>query len=283
MKRMDNICKQEEVKSENDFRDFAVFVSSSDSYSDIWSLFFDLFHKYWPEYKGTIYLQTQEKEYSHPYLNIICTKVGKQKYFGQTLRAGLDKIPNENILLIMVDYIFMGKVNHQKIMSYYSFFSNYDVDSLRLVEEKFEYYKDTIHPDIKQCFPPAAHRFFSYQIAFWRKKILKEMTLPHESPWTSEWYGDKRASIIPIKLYSIKKEIERPIPYDLRGCLHQGKWLNNAVDFLNTIHYEMDFGQRGHYTNEYNSFKTKLMLSYKMRLDGLKGSYFDLIKRKYFR
>ena len=42
-------------------KDLAVFVSSSDNYSDIWDLFFDLFYKYWPEYKGKIYLQTQKK------------------------------------------------------------------------------------------------------------------------------------------------------------------------------------------------------------------------------
>lgn len=263
-------------------KDFAVFVSSSDNYSDIWDLFFDLFYKYWPEYKGPIYLQTQEKEYTHPNLNIICTKVGKMKYFGQTFRAGLDKIPNENILLIMIDYIFMGKVNHQKMVSYYTFFSNHDMDSLRLVEERFEHCQETDNPNIKQCFPPAPHRFFSYQIAFWRKDALKEMALPHETPWTSEWYGDKRASIIPIKLYSIKKEIERPIPYDLRGCLHRGKWLSNAVDFLNGINYQIDFDKRGYYTNEYASFKTRIELSWKLRMDGLKGSYWDLIKRKYF-
>ena len=69
---------------------FSIFVSSSDNYSDIWDVFFDMFKKMWPEYNGQIYLQTQEKEYQHEGLNIICTKVGKLKGFGETLRAGLD-------------------------------------------------------------------------------------------------------------------------------------------------------------------------------------------------
>lgn len=262
-------------------KDFAVFVSSSDNYSDIWDLFFDLFYKYWPEYQGKIYLQTQEKDYKHPNLNITCTKVGKLKYFGMTLRAGLDKIPEENILFIMIDYIFMDKVDNQRIMKYYNFFKSHDVDSLRLVEEGFKHYNNTDDPDIKQCLPPAPNRFFSYQIAFWRKKMLKEMALPHENPWSSEWYGDKRAHIIPLKLYSIQEGIIKPIQYDSRGCLHRGKWLNNAVNFLQSIHYPIDFSKRGIYTNEYKKFTTYLKLSWMLKKDGLKGGYWDLFKRKY--
>lgn len=262
---------------------FAVFVSSSDDYSDIWDLFFDLFCDYWPEYingGGKIYLQTQTKEYNHPSLNIFCTKVGKLKYYGEMLRAGLDKVQEDNILFVMIDYIFMGKVDNQKLICYYDFFTLNDVDSLRLVEERFNNYRDTSNPDIKQCFPPAPNRFFSYQIAFWRKEKLREIVLPHESPWSSEWYGDKRAHEIPLKLYSIKENIPRPILYDLRGCLHRGKWLDIAVDFLERINYKIDFSRRGYYTDEYNSIRTRLKLSYRLKLDGLKGSWLDLLKRK---
>lgn len=259
---------------------FSIFVSSSDNYSDIWNIFFDLFYKYWPEYNGKIYLQTQNKEYSHDKLNIVCTKIGNIKNFGASLRAGLNVVDGENILFIMIDYIFMGKVNHQSILKYYDFFISHDVDSLRLVEEKFENYRNTDCEDIKQCLPPAKHRFFSYQIAFWKKSKLKEMALPHETPWSSEWYGDKRAHLMPLKLYSIKENIKLPIPYDLRGCLHRGKWLDNAIEFLNSINYNFDYTQRGIYTNEYKSFKTYLKLSLKLKIDGLKGSYWDLLIRK---
>lgn len=264
-------------------KDFAVFVSSSDNYSDIWDLFFDLFYKYWPEYQGKIYLQTQEKDYKHPNLNIVCTKVGKLKYFGMTLRAGLNKIEEENILFIMIDYIFMGKVDNQRIMRYYDFFQSHDVDSLRLIEEGFNHYTNTENPEIKQCLPPAKNRFFPYQIAFWKKNILKEIVLPHESPWSSEWYGDKRAHIMPLKLYSIHNNVSQPIPYDPKGCLHRGKWLNNAVSFLKSENYPINFQSRGLYTNEYQNLGTHIKLSWMLKKDGFKGGYLDLIKRKYFK
>lgn len=257
---------------------FSIFVSSSDSYSDIWDVFFDMFKKMWPEYNGQIYLQTQEKDYQHEGLNIVCTKVGKIQGFGETLRTGLDKIKDDNFLFIMIDYLFMGKVDNQKMENYYTFFKTHDVDSLRLIEEKFTNFKDTENVAIKQCLPPAPHRLFSYQLAFWRKDIFKLMALPHETPWSSEYYGDKRAHLLHLKLYSIKDNGLMPIIYDARGCLHRGKWLDNAVEFLQKEHYNVDFSKRGYYDNDYQ--KSYWAVSWMIKRDGLKGSYWDLLLRK---
>ena len=119
---------------------FSIFVSSSDSYSDIWDVFFDMFQKFWPEYCGNIYLQTESLDYHHDGLNILCTKVGKHTAFGATLRAGLDKVPNENVLFIMIDYIFMGKVNHGKVIELYKYFVRNNLASLCLKHQNLPSY-----------------------------------------------------------------------------------------------------------------------------------------------
>lgn len=89
-------------------QDFSIFVSSSDKYSDLWPVFFKLFKRMWPEYDGVIYLQTENKNYSYPNLNIKCTNIGKQKSFGTALLSGLNKVKEKNILFFMIDYILMG-------------------------------------------------------------------------------------------------------------------------------------------------------------------------------
>ena len=263
-------------------KDFAVFVSSSDNYSDIWNLFFDLFHKYWPEYNGTIYLQTQEKEYSHPNLNIICTKVGKLKYFGETLRAGLNKIPNENILLIMIDYIFMGKVNHKMITAFYDFFCQKNLDSLCLRKQSFNHFTPSHNPLLIKAEPPTHKIMFGYQIAFWKRELLHEMALPHENPWMSEWYGSERAEKMNLHIECLRNDKDAPIIYDMRGCLHQGKWLENAVTFLNDQKYAIDFSKRGLYNDDkgYRSLKYRIKIKWVIFKTGIMGSYWDLLKRK---
>ncbi|MDR3651540.1 MAG: hypothetical protein P4L34_01060 [Paludibacter sp.] len=257
-----------------------IFISSADSYSDIWPIFFDLFKIYWPEYSGKIYLNTEEKTFSTEGLNIICTQVGYNKTFGITFRKGLDQIKSENILLMMIDYIFMGKVNNKKIFEYFNFFVEKKLDSLCLTNQQYPNTKETDHKELFMVTSPAPYIMFSYQIAFWKKSMLYQMALPHEDPWTSEWYGTLRAEKMHIKLAAVINEKYNPIPYHLAGCLHKGKWLSEAIEHLKSINYNVDFDKRGYYHELPNTIKSRIIIKWKIVKVGLLGSYSDLIKRK---
>lgn len=259
---------------------YTVFVSSSDNYADIWKVFFDLFKKYWPDFEGDIVLNTEVLDYHHEGLSIKCTKVGKLGSFGKVFRAGLNTIQSDNVLLMMIDYIFMGDVNHIKIEDYFQFFVKDDLDSLCLEYQGYPNILPTEHSEIVYVLPPAPHIMFSYQIAFWKKKVLFEMALPHENPWMSEWFGSQRAEKMKIKLACPKQEIKWPILYDLRGCLHQGKWLDNAMKFLDSINYKVDFDKRGYYQDGYSTLKYRFKAKYMIWSTGLQGSYWDLVNRK---
>ncbi|MFT4203274.1 MAG: hypothetical protein QM610_05115 [Chitinophagaceae bacterium] len=261
-------------------KEYTVYVSSSDAYSDIWDLFFDLFKKYWSGFDGQIVLNTETKSYHRPDLNIVCTQVGELGAFGKTFRAGLDKIATDAVLLIMIDYIFMGDVDVRKLDAYFNFFQSNDLDSLCLAAQYYPNRLPSQQEDLVLVHPPAPNVMFSYQVAFWKKAVLREMALPHENPWMSEWFGTRRAEKMRIKLAAVKTKRDAPITYDLKGCLHQGKWLQNAVDFLNGIQYHgIDFSRRGIYTNEYQTLLFRFKLKYTIWKTGLKGSYWDLIKR----
>jgi len=255
---------------------YSVFVSSSDSYSDIWDVFFDMFQKYWPEYSGNIYLQTENMEYHHDDLNIICTKVGKHPAFGATLRAGLDKVPDNNVLFIMIDYLFMGKVNHEKVTDLYQYFCKNNLVSLCLKDQNLPSYPCSDRQDVSRYM--VSDHVFNYQIAFWRKELLKEMALPHENPWTSEWYGNKRALKAKLDIRTINENACDVFVYNAAGCLHRGKWMNDAIAFLKEHHYTIDFDKRGVYEDDYKTVQTKFSIKKTMFLHGIKGSYWHRIK-----
>ncbi len=257
---------------------FAIFISSTDSYSDIWDVFFYMFKKFWPECDKKIYLQTEEKSYSYEGLNIVCTNVGKQKAFGATLRAGLDKIEEDNILFIMIDYIFMGFVETEKLDILYKYFCSQNLDSLCLKWQGLPGFACYDRKEINKYLP--SNHVFNYQIAFWKKSVLYEMALPHENPWTSEWYGNKRALQANLDIRTINKKMRPVFVYDAAGCLHQGKWLLNAVDFLRDINYNVDFSKRGFYKNDYNTLRVRIRIKLNMILHGLKGSYWCKIHRE---
>lgn len=258
---------------------YTVFVSSSDAYSDIWHLFFDLFKKYWPTFDGLIVLNTEELEYSRNDLNILCTRVGKRAHFGETLRAGLDHVKTDNVLLFMIDYAFMGQVDCKKLEDYYNYFLNSRADSLCLIHQNYPLTKPCSHPELLEVCPPAPNVMFSYQAAFWKKSILREMALPHENPWMSEWFGSLRATKMKIKLLCPVGTSGPVIKYDPRGCLHRGKWLTEAVDFLRSIDYDFDYSRRGYYSGEYKTLRYRIEAKLTIYSTGLKGSYWDLLCR----
>jgi hypothetical protein len=257
-----------------------IFLSSSDAYSDVWELFFMLFKKYWPEYTGTIYFNTQQKEIKVDGLNIICTKLGHLGSFGKEMRTCLDRIDSEDVMLMLIDFIFMDKVNDDKIRDYFYFYKNHNLDTLN-----FKYYRsinqyDTEHSDLIMVTPPAPHEYFNYQIAFWKKSVLYEMVLPHENPWTSEWYGTQRAEKMSIKQALVKGPVGSPINYDESGCLSRGKWHPVAVNFLNKNKITIDFTKRGIANmTEPQSILKKYKIKKMLITDGLKGSYWDLLMR----
>lgn len=260
-----------------------IFLSSSDDYSDIWELFFMLFKRYWPEYNGTIYLNTQEKEIKVDGLNVICTKLGHLGSFGKEMRACLDQIDSENVMLMLIDFIFMGKVNDNKVREYFEFFKRHDLDTIN-----FQYFNsmnqlETDNPDLVFVFPPAPMQsvYFNYQVAFWKKNTLYEMVLPHENPWTSEWYGSKRAEKMNIKQVLVKDTVGSPIIYDASGCLSKSKWHPVAVEYLKKEKIDIDFNKRG-YVNwgSKQTLKKRLLAKKMFVMAGLRGSYWDLFMRR---
>lgn len=257
-----------------------IFLSSADSYSDVWDLFFTLFKKYWPEYDGTIYLNTQEKEIKVDGLNIVCTKLGYLGSFGKEMRKCLDLIKSDYVMLMLIDFIFMDKVNDKKVKEYFEYFKNHNFDTLNFQYYPSENQTHLDNSDLIQVNPPAPHLFFNYQIAFWKKTVLYEMVLPHENPWTSEWFGAKRAEKMNIKQVLVKDNCS-PINYHPSGCLAKAKWHPVAVSFLKTQNINVDFSKRG-YTETLSkpTIKKKWQIKKMLIKDGLKGSYIDLWRRK---
>lgn len=220
---------------------YPIFISSSDAYFDLWPIFFDLFKKYWPEFDGLIYLNTEHKEFYFEGLNIICTHVGSNS-FGKTFRAGLDKVDSPYLLLIMIDYFFMEKVKNELMNDYFVFFKAQCLDSLCLIAKTYKNILPLKFKDVYKVIPPSQD-MFNYQIAFWNKTTLYQMVLPHETPWLSEWYGTLRANQMNLKLAFTATEI--PIQYLAEGALHKGKWVKPIVDFFTEISYSIDYTQRG--------------------------------------
>jgi hypothetical protein len=226
----------------------------------LWPVFFDLFEKYWPGFDGRIVLNTEELGFEHPGLDIQCTKVGRLGSFGKVFRAGLARVPSNNVLLIMIDYFFMGPVDEAKLQECFAFFAREDLDSFCLMPFAYKNTAPAGVLDFEIVVPPS-YDMFSFQVAFWKKNVLREMVLPHESPWLSEWYGTARANLMKVRLAVSGKAM--PIQYLAEGALHKGRWVSPMVEFLDGIKYRVDYLPRGFFVEHKASLYGRLVARYK--------------------
>lgn len=227
----------------------SVFVSSSDAYSDIWPAFFQIFRREWPDYKGTIYLNTEHKVFSYEGLNIVCTQVGKQSHFGETLHAGLRMVDGDVVLFFMIDYFIERKVDVAFLNQCYEEFLKQGPSTLFLCDIDFP----KIEPvkELKNCYrfvPSGRFNFssesgwFSFQAAFWRIADMLRLVAQWEDPWHAEFYGFLRSKIFRPEVWYMQKS---PVVYDKSGVLHnRGRWHRNALDRIDFSGIDIDFSKR---------------------------------------
>ncbi len=236
---------------EHDVNSCTVFVSSSDAYADIWPAFFALFKREWPSFRGVIYLNTEQSDFEFDGLRIICTKVGKRRGFGETLKAGLDRIcDGDVILLLMIDYFFEGKVDVEKLAKLHCCFRKENVDVLYLMPDKAVseamLAKDSRpYGHVRKLDIPR----FSFQAAFWKRSSLKKLVVNWEDPWHTEFYAQLRMRFMrPFPNIWMYQTVPLPIPYDPAGSLHGGgKWLMPVLDRIDMRGIDIDLSKRAIY------------------------------------
>jgi hypothetical protein len=223
---------------------FAVFYHTCDQYADLWEPFCHFFSKYWPDYSGKIYLNSEEKDFEYPGLNIVNLKVGTKNFSHREL-AGLARVEEKNILLMMDDLFLMGPVNTQAVMEYYEYFVSADLDSL--VFRDFASFEVKIPVNVREAsvvVPPSTD-MLSSQLAFWKKSSFMKLLNPDDGPWEMEWFGSMRANLSHVKLVCTNEAVIPSLP---EGGLHRGRWVEKIVQFLDDEAYDkIDLNTRGFY------------------------------------
>jgi hypothetical protein len=93
---------------------YALFVNTCDKFEDCWDPFFKLFAVYWPDFEGTIYLNTEYKEYTYENLNIVAVQGALKNNIPKTERAtwseclkwAMETIEEDVVLYLQEDYFF---------------------------------------------------------------------------------------------------------------------------------------------------------------------------------
>ena len=268
---------------------FSILINSTDSFEDCWIPFFTLFKKYWPNYSGKIYLNTETKDFIFPGLDIICIKNNIDSpnvkiTWSECLVRALNFIDSEIILYMQEDYFIKDFVKDELVNHYGILIeNNYKIDCLHITDQGPPCGKISNIENL--YFIPNKHKDrISCQAAFWRRDVLKEYLRPHESAWNFEWWGSKRASVFSHNFYVIDRNWVKLnsfeiIPYVFTAVIG-GKWNKEVVTISTNNNLNINFSNRGFFEPNIKSFTIRIKLKIKGLPVAIK-SYLDLLYSKF--
>lgn len=232
---------------------YSLFVNTTDSFEDCWMPFFTLFAKYWPSFKGQIYLNTERKEFRYPGLNIISIKNGVQdtksvSSWSTCLQDGLRMVTDEVVLYMQEDYFLESPVDVQRVEKLVELMLGHAVDCIHLTDQHSAGPFDVSeYPELWKMGKRDFHKI-SCQAALWKTSVLRSYIRSHENPWQFEMYGTLRAQLGPHQFYTLprnnRQQCEPAVPYIFTGVI-QGKWFEPVVQLFDKHKIKVDYTIRG--------------------------------------
>ena len=252
---------------------FAILVNSTDAFEDCWAPFFKLFKTFWPDYSGTIYLNTEEKYFVYEGLNIVSVQSGlRGSSWSKCLDYAINKIKEDSFIYMQEDYFLRSNVVHKQVLDFHMAFINNKLDCLHLTDQctKGPFIKDSVGEGIWAIQKGAKYRA-STQAAFWKKESLINIIRPWESGWDFERFGTARSVALSIDITCVnqdvyKQNINELMPYVFTGII-KGKWKPEVVPLFKKHEIDIDFNTRGFVGSQerywFSKTKTMIFMGYK--------------------
>ncbi len=263
---------------------FAILVNSTDTFSDCWAPFFLLFKKYWPDYNGKIYLNSEHKSFKIDGLEVISIESGlSSSSWSECLQYATKSIEEDFFIYMQEDYFLHSKVNNKLINKYFELFKINNFDCLHLTDQCNEgpFIKKTINPNFWEIPKKTKYRA-STQAAFWKKESFLKIIRSWETGWDFEKYGSKRSNKYLEKIMCINQNLHNInhneiIPYIFTGII-KSKWNPKIVDIFCNNNISIDYDKRGFVEDNLNpDFLDKIFTFLKILKSYCKNLIYELI------
>lgn len=230
---------------------YCVMLLSCDKYSDLWPVFFGQFEKYWPDYKGYIFLNTESLVYpqdkSKNQLKYSQRQFSPSTPWAYRLLQCLKQIDEEYVLLLLDDFILTDFVDNEEISRCITYMDN--DKSIACFN-----YLPTKGPSVCRAYDKYELKNrkspfrINLQAALWRKNFLIKFIRKHENPWQFESWGSIRARRYSDKIYHLRNDQKRIIIYPNGGVLADERWHEEeSIEIIKREGYDLDFSKRAVY------------------------------------
>lgn len=252
---------------EDQLKKISILVPSPDIRSELWGPHFHFLFKHWPDLLDKhsyipIYLVSNLKSYKHPRVQSIL--IGKEKSWSDDLKAGLESVKTEFVILLLDDYILTQDVNTKRLGQiihlmertngvYAQLYINPElndgpfadgIDDLiirakagdsfkKIIFKTKAFVKRVIFNDGSKDVWYGRYRN-SLQACIWRVKTLKRLLMPMESAWDFELIGSKRSEQITEPFYLVTKT---PV-FQYFQAASQKKYNRSAIEAINRLGFK---------------------------------------------
>ncbi len=237
---------------------YVILVNSSDPFEDCWEPFFRLFETFWPACEVPILLNTEQKPYTRPGLNLRATVVQHPDEprlpWSECLIRALRQIETPLVLYFHEDYFLEAPVDAAFID---------EMAARMLADPRIRHiglthfgsegpFAPTDDERLWQIGPKARYRL-NTQVGLWHVDTLLRYLRPEENAWMFEIFGSARARRVAETLLTTNRMVRHPrlgtgvVQYTHTGII-KGRW-HPAMPALFAQHgLTIDFAQRGFFS-----------------------------------
>ena len=199
-------------------RNCCILVVSCDRYRDLWTPFFTLFKRYWPDCNMPVYLGTNCAHADVAGVTIL--NAGEDEAWSRRLRYFLQTIDTSYVLVMLEDFFLDRRVSNAEILRQIELLQRLDGVALRLFPNPpADYFLDGV--GILHVQSPYR---VSLQAAIWNRRRLMDLLVDEESPWEFERRGSKRSRALSGGFYSVAKAV---IHY--QHVVERGEWFRSCA------------------------------------------------------
>lgn len=233
----------------------AIVVASFDGYKDLWPVFVAAKEKNWPDCPYITYLISNYDTVKSN--GIVSITTGKETTWCDRMEKALNMIPEENIILLLEDYLIGSKIQTETVLRYLGIFQMGKMNYLRLI--------DIPRARGQQNQVVAIDENIEYgvnlQPSIWSKQYLLEL-LSRIGGRNSAWDFEVTLLKDAIKGENVPKEGCYAVQGNLlnihNGVL-KGKWFPNEVRYFRKYGIEVDTSVRP-------MLSSKELLEYRVRM-----------------
>jgi hypothetical protein len=239
-------------------------MPSPDIRSELWDVHFHFLFKYWPDLLTKhryipIYLVSNLKQYKHA--RVKSMMLGKEKNWSDDLKAALDHVKTEFVILLLDDYILTQYVNTERLEQIINYMERTKgaytelsldpsledgpiadgIDDVIVRSKTSSYFKKALFMATsrvkKILFNTTGPKILygkyrtSLQSCIWKVETLKKLLNSGESPWEFEWQGSKRSEQIKEPFYLVTKT---PV-FQYFQAAAQRKYQKTAIEAINRL------------------------------------------------